>query len=204
MYLSKIHLDIANINTRKCLQDCQIMHRSVQRLFHSSRKDSGVLYRLNEQNLDVYILSAIKPDKKDMPDGMSFCGIRDLALLENAFAMGQCYRFDLLASPCKKQEKEGQKNSQRRFLRTPEEREAWLQRKGQQYGFELLQVREEQQVTIHGSHDADHGGKMNGQAVQFQGVLSIQDKDLFRKAWKNGIGPGKSYGQGMLMLRKLD
>lgn len=204
MYLSKIHLDIAKDKARKCLHDCQNMHRSVQSLFHSSRKDSGVLYRLNEQNLDVYILSNIKPDEQEMPAEMSFCGTRDLTLMEQSFEIGQYYRFDLLASPCKKQGKEGQKNSQRRFLRTSEERAEWLKRKGQQYGFELLRIQEEQQVTICGSHDAEHGGKMNGQAVQFQGVLQIRDEELFKNAWVNGIGPGKSYGQGMLMLRKLD
>lgn len=203
MYLSKIHLDIANDKARNCLCDCQNMHRSVQRLFHSSRKDSGVLYRLNEQNLDVYILSKIRPDEQDLPEGMGFCGTRNLVLMEQTFAVGRCYRFDLLASPCKKQGKEGKKNSQRRFLRTFDERQDWLKRKSQQYGFELVQVEEEQQVTIRGRHDNEHGGKMNGQAVRFQGILRIQNEELFKIAWENGIGPAKSYGQGMLMLRSL-
>ncbi len=205
MYLSKLHLDIHDQWARKCIQNCQDMHRSIQQLFHSTRKDSGVLYRFNPQKQDIYVLSKIEPDTSaDMSrTGMILLGVRNLSGLEQSFSAGRCYRFDLLAEPSKKQVKDGKKNSQRRFLRMPEERMKWLQRKGAQHGFDVLQVQEEGRSAIVGYHDVEHGGKMNAQAVRFQGVLRIREKEAFYKAWQNGIGPGKSYGQGMLMIRSL-
>ena len=203
MYLSKLRLDMHSKCARNCIRNCQDMHRSIQQLFHSTRQESGVLYRFNPQKLDIYVLSKIEPDTEvDMTKtGIILLGVRDLSKMEQNFSAGQYYRFDLLAEPSKKQPKDGHKNSQRRFLRTVEERTQWLQRKSLQSGFELLQAQEELQILVAGEHDDDHGGKMKSQAVRFQGILRIQDKELFHKAWSLGIGPGKSYGQGMLMLR---
>ena len=202
MYLSKLHLDIHSMKARKCMRDCQEMHRSVQRLFQCSRQDSGALYRFNPQRMDVYVLSAAEPEASvDMSlAGMSLVGVKNLLAMEQNFSAGQCYRFDLLAMPSKKQPREGHKNSQRRFLRTPEERMQWLQRKSIQYGFALLQVQEEEQVAVDGYHDSEHGGRMKGQAVRFQGVLVVKDTALFCQGWKGGIGAGKAYGLGMLLL----
>ena len=36
----------------------------------------------------------------------------------------------------------------------------------------------------------------------YQGTLQITDVEQFRKAVQGGIGPGKSYGLGMLLLSR--
>ena len=200
MYLSKFHLNIRNVMARKCLADCQIMHRSVQRLFHCSRDESGTLYRIDTKCLNIYIWSKMAPDLTDIPEGMELMGVKNLAGMEENFEEGRCYQFDLLAAPTKKVPKDNG-NSQRRYLKTAAERLAWLERKGQQYGFRLLHVQEGKTETITGNHDETHGGRMQDTAVLFQGVLQITKKDLFCECWQKGLGPGKSYGRGMLLLK---
>ncbi|SEH22697.1 type I-E CRISPR-associated protein Cas6/Cse3/CasE [Selenomonas sp. KH1T6] len=200
MYLSKMHLDIRNIYAKKCLRDCQIMHRSIQHMFHSSRQESGALYRINPQRLDVYVWSAEKPDCDSIPAGMKMIGCRDFSEIEAGLQEGGCYRFNLLASPCKKVPQEGKKNSRRRFLKTIEERMKWLRNKGGQYGFSVLQVQESHESMTQGLHDKDDTQEIFYKGVIFQGILRIEDVALFKKGWQNGIGPGKAYGQGMLIL----
>ncbi|SFW17006.1 type I-E CRISPR-associated protein Cas6/Cse3/CasE [Selenomonas ruminantium] len=200
MYLSKFHLNLRNVMARKCLADCQIMHRSIQRLFHCSRDESGTLYRMDTKRLNLYVWSKLAPDLTDIPEGMELMGVKNLAGLEESFQAGRCYQFDLLAAPTKKVPRTNG-NSQRRYLKTATERLAWLQRKGQQYGFRILHVEEGKEETTSGTHDEMHGGRMTDTAVLFQGVLQITQKELFCECWQNGLGPGKSYGRGMLLLK---
>ena len=40
-------------------------------------------------------------------------------------------------------------------------------------------------------------------AYHYQGVLQSIDADAFRQALKKGIGSGRSYGFGMMMVKRL-
>ena len=203
MYLSRIHLDVRNVNARKCMTDCQSMHRSILKMFHCSRQMGDVLYRWDAGRSVVYIQSQNPPDAQAVPAGVQLDGTRDIAELEGRIEAGRRYPFDLLAVPAKKVAMEGTKNSRRRLLRTPGERMDWLRRKGEQHGFELIHAVEAEQVSSYGKHAKENGGSMHVASVRFQGLLRVTDKERFRNAWRHGIGPGRAYGNGMLLLRGL-
>jgi CRISPR system Cascade subunit CasE len=38
--------------------------------------------------------------------------------------------------------------------------------------------------------------------VDYEGVLQITDIDLFKKVFQEGIGQGRSFGLGMLLIKK--
>lgn len=204
MILSKFNIDIRNYKGRQCMADCQKMHRSIMRMFHCSRQEGNVLYRFHSPQKAVYILSEREPDLMDIPEGMIFCSKKDMGAWEAKIEEGQCFRFDLLAAPMKKVAEEGVKHSRRRFLRTLQERLDWLARKAEQSGFSLIQVQENTDVSIYGAHAEDAGGKFYSHAVSYQGILKVQDREKFYMAWKKGIGAGKAYGQGMLLLVTAD
>ena len=50
---------------------------------------------------------------------------------------------------------------------------------------------------------AGQGGVMHHDAYHYQGVLQITDAEAFRKALQQGIGSGKAYGFGMMMVKRL-
>ena len=200
MILSKFSFDIRNRYGRSCISDYQNMHRSIMRLFHCSRKEGSVLYRFHPKTLAVYILSENAPDISNIPSGMVFVGQKDMSAWEAKFTEGSCFRFDILVAPFKKVAEEGARNSRRRFLRTYQERLEWMSRKAEQSGFELVEIQENQSQTIHGSHSEEKGGNFYCNVVSYQGILRVSDKERFSMAWKQGIGAGKAYGQGMLML----
>lgn len=201
MYLIRVELDRNAYEVRSALMDCEKMHILVTGLFGTQRSDSSVLYRLNAQQnrLQLYLYASV-PVTEEACRKYPVVQ-RDITQWVSGLEQGQIRQFDLTASPSKKVPSETGKNSQRRILRQPEQRMEWLQRKAEQYGFTLLQVQELEQLHLSGSHRKESGGKMYLDAWHYQGMLRIDDAQLFRKALEGGIGSGKAYGFGMLMLK---
>ena len=204
MYLTKIELDIRHRGIQRALGDCQQLHRLVMGLFGTDRKSAEVLYRLrlHRGGPAIYLYSQlpILPDR--LVPGMAFGGERELSGWLAGMENGQIWRFDLLALPSKKTPREDGRNSQRRILRTKEERLRWLERKGAQSGFHLLSCLELDGSQRSGRHPDERGGRMYVDSSHYQGQLRIEDVQAFRAAVQKGIGPGKAYGLGMLLLNR--
>lgn len=79
----------------------------------------------------------------------------------------------------------------------------WLARKGEQYGFAVG----EHEIRADGYHQerfykAKGKHKINISTIDFTGLLTVTDPDLFRNALYRGIGPAKSFGCGLMMVRR--
>lgn len=200
MYLIKAELD--RRDARGLLADCQQMHRFVMGFFGTDRLSGQILYRTNmvRDKLCIYLYS--QAPAEHIPAN---CHIqqRDVKLWLDTMEAGQHWSFDLIAAPTKKIASEGSKNSRRRILREPGERQAWLERKAEHNGFVIIQAQEQEQLHVSGRHHPDKGGVMYHDAYHYQGVLQITDAEAFRKAMQTGIGPGKAYGFGMMMVKRL-
>lgn len=202
MNLTKITLPLANRSIQRALRDCQQMHRLIMGLFDTDRASADVLYRLRSDPgaISVYIYSS-SPVKRDrLVQGMKFAGERDMGSWLESLSDGQIWNFDLLAWPSKKVAIDGARNSRRRILRTAEERAGWLQHKAMQNGFDIMTVIELESFQQAGCHAAGNGGRLYVDSYHYQGTLQVTDAALFRKAVCSGLGPGKAYGLGMLLL----
>ncbi len=208
MYRSQLRLDIGDPSVRRGLADCNDMHRNLMKAFAieenggtSPRKELSILYRLVTINghPSLYVISSECPDwskvkgTEPLSEPMSIDGLKE------RFVSGSCFRFSLLASPTKKVRREG-KLSSRVFLRDPRERMDWLERHARRNGFIVRSVRELSQEHISGRKGAD---KINYSGVAFDGILEITDPEAFWQVYCGGIGPGKSYGLGMLMIARI-
>lgn len=202
MYLTKLELDLRSPATRNAFVDCQRMHRLLNSLFDYSREDVHLLYRV--QNLGrscvVYLYSDRPILREKLLPFMSFQGEQDVSDWLNGMTEGRRVCFDFLTMPNKKVAQYGCKNSQRRVLRSEAERLSWLVRKASQNGFEILSVQELESFSFSGIHDAEQGGRMNWDAYHYRGILEIRDASAFQNALISGIGPGKAYGLGMILL----
>lgn len=200
MYLIKIEMN--RRDARGLLADCQQMHRFITGFFGTDRQSGQILYRTNlvQNKLCIYIYA--QSPAEHIPDN---CEVRqrDITAWLDSMGEGQIWSFDLIAAPTKKVASEGKKNSQRRILRQPQERQEWLERKAAQNGFSIIQAQEQEQLHVSGKHKSDKGGMMYHDAYHYQGVLQIIDADAFRQALKKGIGSGKSYGFGMMTVKRL-
>lgn len=208
MYLSKIDLDIRHPSVRQALRDVNDLHRNLMSGFgmttsgNMARAEKDILFRLYTRRDAIYLLvtSAEKPDAKALEKRGFYTDetrIRDISKLKELLISGRSLRFELLASPCKKVRGEGE-NSRRFFLEHPEERAEWLNRRGQQGGFQIIRLEElGNRIDIYGHRQ---GVEIKNSAVLFCGILCISDQENFWQSYTRGIGPGKAYGLGMLSL----
>lgn len=182
MYITKINLDKTKPEVRRALADRQQLHRMIQKMFGTSRKDSDVLFRLAGNSLYV---SSEKVPNAEAEDGFTLCLERELPPAQE----GSVHRFSLVAQPRKVV------NAKKIIIKSEEERLAWLKRKASENGFEICSIREEGREPI--------VSRMKGfdvDAYNYSGVIRITDEEAFERVQRNGIGPMKAYGCGFLMI----
>jgi CRISPR system Cascade subunit CasE len=226
MYLSRLLLDPRSRAVRRDLADCQELHRSIMSAFpqtqqpeESARERFGVLHRLEVDRrgnrLILYVQSWEEPDWSRLVPGY----LEENSNLENpackpveekyrGLKTGAVFAFRLQANPTRKIDKKNQKDGPRWHgkrveLRREEDQIAWLQRKGEQGGFELLGVRVQGQVKEQGRRQrrGSSDSPLTLAAVVFEGHLRITDAGKFYDhSLARGIGPGKAYGLGLLSL----
>ena len=203
MYLIKMEMDRRLPEVRQAVADCQKMHRLITGLFGTARQESNILYRTNfvADQLHLYIYASL-PVAETASERYRITQ-RDITPWVEQLTAGQYLKFDLIASPSKKISTEGEKNSRRRILRDPLERQTWLEKKAIQSGFAICQVTELEQIHVSGRHSEEKGGAMHHDAYHYQGILQITDVGAFREALQKGIGSGKAYGFGMMMVKRL-
>lgn len=146
------------------------------------------------------ILSQEKPVRPD------WCGERFFATkpVSEGFLAHPCYRFNLLANPTRKRRTKDSndirtKNGARKAWMSEGALRLWLERKGMQHGFRVVEetLRTEAPETRTFRKPGARGKHV---AVEFSGVLTVTDRELFVQAVARGIGTAKGFGFGMLLL----
>jgi CRISPR system Cascade subunit CasE len=219
MYLSRLVPNPLSRDVQQDLADCQKLHQTIMAAFpqtkSSPRQTFGVLYRLEtSERPHILVQSRVVPDWGQLPPG--YCledpMVKSLQSQYERLRDGMVLRFRLTANPTKKIDtKTGpdgkRKNGRRVVLRKEDEQIAWLVRKGETGGFELLSLATRPEIAnvavlpMAGSRRGIHSqGRLTFGGVVFEGQLRITDAQCFRDALASGIGSGKSYGFGLLSI----
>ncbi|HNR02414.1 MAG TPA: type I-E CRISPR-associated protein Cas6/Cse3/CasE [Anaerolineaceae bacterium] len=178
-------------------------YRVHQRLRMAYRDEPRLLYRIEEMNdyLRVLAQSATRPDWEDAFGNFDVLTgppvVKELHLdkLQN----GGFYRFRLVANPVVT------RNGKRLGLFREEDQLGWLTRQLEHSGATLLesQVR---QIGLARSekNPVKDGGVQTHYAVEFNGVLQVEDPLTLASRIAEGIGPAKAYGFGLLTLARFN
>lgn len=206
MYRSRLKLDLLNPSVRRALGDVNDMHRNLMKAFGdlsetSPRAAESLLYSVMDYNgrPAVYVISSSKPDWSKVRGVEPIDEPKDISSLKDKLKAGGVYGFRLFASPTKKVAREG-KLSARVYLRNQADRKAWLERHAKSAGFSVLSLFENGETRVHGSKN---GRPIDYTGVVFTGILRIEDEAAFWRSFCSGIGPGKAYGLGMLMIGRI-
>jgi len=118
---------------------------------------------------------------------------------EREFRTGDRCRFLLRANPTVK------RNGKRLGIIEPEGQVSWLQRKADGAGFALLG---DVELRDRGLRHARRSKMLDPNphthlAVTYAGILEVRDPDSFHAVLRNGIGPAKGYGFGLLSVARL-
>jgi len=116
---------------------------------------------------------------------------------------GATWQFHLRANPTVKREEK------RHALLMEDEQMAWLRRKADAGGFEVLSVtasrdgpRAARKTDYNAPEPKEH--RITVFAVRFDGVLKVTDAAAFLQSLCCGIGPAKAFGFGLLSVKRPD
>jgi CRISPR system Cascade subunit CasE len=225
MYLSRIKLnsgpeifDHLNNNKSNLYSD----HQFVWSLFPGDKKDGReFLFRKDYKNNETvyFVLSKEKPEKYN-----SFADIVTKTY-EPVIKKDQLFSFSIRANPVIAKKSENGKNSKKHDvwsnariegkkkgldgeeLRTFSEAKAmeWLIKKAVTCGFEI----DDNQVIIESYHqyrfynNKSKGGVINIGALDYNGILQVNDVEKMNETLFNGIGKSKSFGCGLLLIKRI-
>jgi CRISPR system Cascade subunit CasE len=220
VFLSRLILNVRSRDVRRDLADIHHLHRTVMSGFESvvadePRRAHAVLFRLDDDRAGAPLLlvqSRPRPEWAHLPadyllqhdDNPAVKPFAALAQLQE----GQVLRFRLTANPTRKIDTKTLEDGRRRHgrrveLRSESDRRAWLARRAQLAGFELVDPEHTLSISprarLSGRREAT---RVTAAAVQYDGLLRVTDRELLLEALVAGIGPGKAYGLGLLSLAR--
>lgn len=205
MYLSRLILNAGHPQAKSEFEHPYELHRTICKAFVNP-EEARILFRADADRpgeVHVIVQSLVAPDwerlnakegyiaGKDDPKQVELAGLRS----------GMPLRFRLRCRPSKRiGEKGSEELGKRKSLKEKEEIFAWLHRKAEEYGFEVREAGFDR-VYWYESREGKQEKPLG--AVQFDGVLVVTDPDKLREAVRNGIGPQKAYGFGLLSLAPI-
>lgn len=215
MTMTVIPMNIRSREVRADLADSQRLHMRIMHMFQDTQRESNrVLYRVEGVDTPFVIVQAeSRPNTTVLPSDYVRATIRVRDDLEDAFGHihnGQKLHFRLRANVTKKLATQQQSNGKRIAITDSQEQVEWLLRKGQQSGFAVLPdpfaidgyaITVIDEGKIHGvKRKHVTSNKLTHAGVRYEGTLEVTDVQLFVDALRNGIGPAKAYGFGLMSV----
>jgi CRISPR system Cascade subunit CasE len=219
MYLSKLELNLRSREARRDLNLPYELHRTLATAFitpegQDYRATHSVLFRV-ESSVEfgarpvVLVQSVTAPSWNQLPPDYTRQPV-PCKPFNPTLTVGQVLGFRLVANPTKKVAREGRRQGNRVPLLnsggdaevTPAQQ--WLLRKGALCGFEVLHVVAEDFRPASTRPVGNSGQHAKQQlplyGVRFDGLLRVSDPHLLNEAIRQGIGPAKAFGFGLLSL----
>lgn len=211
MFLTRVELDIKKRKTQIALASPNKFHGALESSFMNKQKRN--LWRIDSLNGHLYFMVL----SEELPDMASFIyefGIadsipesKDYMLLMDRIKKDSVWRFRLTANPTHAV-KHGEGRGKVVAHITEQHQKEWLISKGVKNGFCLINDEcrvissEWKRFYKHGGRPEAENHKKSAQMllVTFEGILKVEDPEMFKKALSGGIGRGKAYGAGLLTV----
>lgn len=206
MYLSKVIVDDRYTSASVALLNPSYLHSLIQTVpFDAARKDHNVLYRImNEYGKKVlYVQSDIAPNWNCLQGrGFKLENMMNIDNVQNVLCNGNSFSFSVIVNPISRKTDRDTGKVKKRFIETSEKRMSWFMRYAERNGFEVVQVTEKTFAKNDDVRKKDNK-RFVVKGVEFFGVLKIINEEAFKKCFREGLGPEKAYGYGMMMLKRL-
>ncbi|WP_431775452.1 type I-E CRISPR-associated protein Cas6/Cse3/CasE [Streptomyces cucumeris] len=230
---SILHLDARHVLAQRAVLDPQIMHRTVMSGFYGwvepgdpdARAQMGILnlwnLDLRSNKLLIVVQSRVQPDWSALPANALVDDVTVLPV-DLRVRRGETFGFRTVVNPARHREvwKDTPQGRERARLRladtTPRHAREWFAERLQPEGAEPvgragirrigatgdvggMAVRILPKLTFGDSHRGQKIGR-----AEIRGALTVTDPDTFVQALTNGIGRGRAYSSGLLLVRPRD
>ena len=142
--------------------------------------------------------SQIEPDLQALPTGFAAKQTRSLDGHLAALANGQVVHYRVVLNPVAKSRTKG--NSQR--VIPASERAGWAAKRLAAIGLDLLAS--PSLSGLPARHITRAGQRIPIYAIQVDGIGRVANVDLLSVALRNGVGPAKAWGCGLLTVLRAD
>lgn len=205
MYLSRLRIPRRTARKRR-LVSAYDLHKALWTCFPGLPAGTvrPFLFRTAELAAGTRILML----SKERPIPLDFAEWDGTKAFQAEFAAGSLFLFRLRANPVKRA------TSDRRLRAITDRRapdsggqsplRAWLEGKARLHGFELKSVPEFSACHLAEFDKKAGAGTIRLNVVDIGGALQVTDADRFADAFRNGIGHGRAFGCGMLLLRRIE
>jgi len=199
MYLTRIQLPLENALSLR-LSDAYAWHQRLWEAFPGRNgQQRDFLSRIDAKagGVQVYLLSPTEPTPPNWGDWQT-------KLVQPAFLDHEQYAFELRANPtvCRVVRSDDggrRRNGQRTAIRDDPGLRDWIQRKSQCAGFALEAVTHAAPIDQY-LHKPGQRRSAKHVCVDYRGRLRVTDPEAFKAAYRQGIGPAKAFGFGLLLL----
>lgn len=203
MVMTRVRIEPSKTTSLRALTNPAVMHGVVQSSL--SAKEIRALWRVDLLNGNRYLLM-ISPEEPDLERLAGQIGIpgepssKDYDAFLEGIAADDSYRYKITGNPTVADGKGGiiplaKRSEGRHFARCEED---WLERKGENRGFDLRSCRITARDTIH--FQKSLACRVTIHRVTYEGLLTVRDPDTFRHVLTDGIGREKAYGCGLLTV----
>ena len=199
MILSRIRLNTDAVSTKRAIANPQIIHAAVEACINNEERK---LWRIDYLATGVYllILSPSTPDFDKFEFGVNGES-REYSRLLEQLKNGMHLGFRLRANPTYTKSAGTGNRGQIYAHVTIEQRRNWLLDKAPKCGFSLNE-NEFDIITSDNIRFRKKQGQKNVELgiAEYEGLLCVEDAEIFKKALIDGIGRAKAYGCGMLTV----
>ena len=199
--MSKIYLSRFRIERKEALKHHLASAYALHKLFWQCfpgrpEAERDFLFRCDHQGAALTILML----SSEMPTRCSWAEWDGTKELDITFNAGTFYWFRLRANPTSR----AQASGKLRALTDREDLDDWLNRKGKQHGFALRTQSEYSNCHLEQFSKSSNGPVVSLNVVDMGGVLCVTDAAAFGEAFRRGIGRGRAFGCGMLLLKRIE
>lgn len=221
--LKTVHRTMLTLNgqhplTRILLTDVDLRHKLVMTGFAYAldngapevRASHGVLHAVQTDSLTVKIITQalIQPDFSQIAEEPWCLGGEPKPYTAPLnYRAGTRLRFQIDANPVHSPNPGPDRRGKIAPVLGTGNQLAWLTRRGERHGFTVQQATADRPKVWRSEslsppvRERDHpGNRFALHVVRFTGTLTVTDPAAFATAVLAGIGPGKSYGCGLLLL----
>ena len=202
MITSILKLNRRDIQSLRVTDDYSL-HRVVYSLFEDIRSDeekhasvpSGFLFADKGGDINNRVILILSDREPRTPE----FGTLESKAVGDAFLEHDHYQFEVLVNPTRRD------NASRKLvaLRNRADIEPWFITKApSSWGFKIHPESLEVRVMQTKQFTKKDNKVIQGRAL-ITGVLSVQDRSLFRKSFQQGIGRGRAFGFGMLQIAPI-
>lgn len=212
MFFSKIIFEYKNESVVSAYNSCQEMHSLIMKAFpkernsESPRNKYGVIYRLVEKPsfLMAYVYSKVTPNWSSLMEAgvLMSAEVKNVNEFISEIRNNEVFKFQLSVFMSKrpKDQETGKSYSNAISLTSAESKRNWIERASQNNGFEVIGISEE--IEVKKVFGIKHQPKNGFTLTTISGILKVCNSKDFIKAYTEGMGRGKAYGAGMMLLSK--